>query len=318
MSTEAAIDALVGAFDNVSLVALGERHWSREDAIFRLGLIRNPAFAQKVNDIVVEFANPRYQPVLDRFLYGAEVSSAELNRVWRETTQPGMWDSPVYEEFIRAVRSVNETLPPRRRLRILAADCPVDWDNLDGDDACGFDARDEFAASVIREQILASNRKALILFGAAHLYRNRPGTIIDRLRQDSKATSFIVVPIAGPDLAIGMKANRAFTSTPVLIRVEGALGALEASAVLEKGGKRIEVVNGKPVFENGKPVFIPAFEAGVHLGDLIDACLYFGDKELEFVKPPSELYKGTDYGLEVQRRRSVLLKALGLDRHRET
>src|SRR3954468_6359729 len=36
------------AFDDVSLVAPGEHHWSSKDAIFRLGLIRNPAFAQKV------------------------------------------------------------------------------------------------------------------------------------------------------------------------------------------------------------------------------------------------------------------------------
>lgn len=55
---------MLAAFDSVNLVALGERHWAREDSQFRFALVRNPAFAQKVNDIVVEFANPLYQAVL--------------------------------------------------------------------------------------------------------------------------------------------------------------------------------------------------------------------------------------------------------------
>jgi hypothetical protein len=179
----------------------------------------------------------------------------------------------------------------------------------------GFDARDEFAASVIRDRILAGNRKALILFGAAHLYRNRPGTIIDRLRQDPRATSFIVVPVSGPEFAATMTQIRADTSTPVLIPVDGALAALEASKVLEKDAKRIKVVDGKPIFEDGKPVFVPVFEAGVHLGDLIDACLYFGDKQTEFVEPPSALYEGADYRRELLRRRSILLTALRVGKH---
>jgi len=98
---------------------------------------------------------------------------------------------------------------------------------------------------------------------------------------------------------------------PVLIRVDSALARLEAAEVLERGTRRILVVDGKPVFENAKPVFIPVFESGVKLGDLIDACLCFGDQRPEFVEPPSALYEGTEYGLEVQRRRVVLRRRLG-------
>ncbi len=304
---EAAVNALLAAFDSVNLVALGERHWSREDGAFRLSLIRSPSFAQKVNDSVVEFANPRYQAILDRFVNGAEVLSAELKRVWQDTTQPGAWDSPVYEEFIRAARSLNATLPQCKRLRVLAADYPVDWNDLSRHDAQEFDARDEFAGSVINDQILGTRRKALILFGAAHLYRSRPGTIVDRLRRDPRATVFVVVPVAGPELPVRIKTVRASASTPVLLRVDSALATLEAADVLEQGAKRIKVVDGKPVFENGKPIFIPVFEAGVKLGNLVDGCLYFGDKPAEFVEPSSALYDDVEYRLEVQRRRASLL-----------
>jgi hypothetical protein len=60
--------SVLAAFDSANLVALGERHWAREDSQFRLALIRN--LAQKVNDIVVEFGNPRYQALPDSFVDG--------------------------------------------------------------------------------------------------------------------------------------------------------------------------------------------------------------------------------------------------------
>ena len=53
------------AFKIANRVALGDRHWAREDSEFRLKLIRNPAFLQTVTDIVVKFANPLYQDFLD-------------------------------------------------------------------------------------------------------------------------------------------------------------------------------------------------------------------------------------------------------------
>src|SRR4051794_9453815 len=91
----------------------------------------------------------------------------QFSRVWQGTTQPGTWDSPVYGEFIRAVRSVNEALAARPKLRGLAADYPVDWGGFEPHEIPCLDPRDELAVSVIREQVTARRRKALIVFGAA-------------------------------------------------------------------------------------------------------------------------------------------------------
>ena len=121
------MESVLAAFDTANLVGLGERHWAREDSQFRLALVRNAAFALTVNDIVVEFANPLYQAVLDRFVDGQSVAAEELQHVWRDTTQPGAFDSPVYEEFLTAVRAVNAKLAPLERVRVLAADYPIDW-----------------------------------------------------------------------------------------------------------------------------------------------------------------------------------------------
>jgi hypothetical protein len=168
------VQAILDAFGRVNLVALGERHWSRQHSEFRKALVRDPEFARKVNDIVIEFANPRYQATLDRFIDGEEIPPVELHKVWQETTQPGAWDSPVYEEFLHAVRTENARLPRGRRLRVLAADYPIDWSTITGPDDLPDDlthpgGRDRSAAAIVRREVLGRGRKALVLFGSLHL-----------------------------------------------------------------------------------------------------------------------------------------------------
>ena len=107
MKTQDAVQDVIGAFKGANLVALGDRHWAREDSEFRLKLIRHPAFAQAVTDVVIEFANPLHQDLLDRYVNGEPVLPTELRKIWQDTTQPGAWDSPVYEDFLHAVREVN-------------------------------------------------------------------------------------------------------------------------------------------------------------------------------------------------------------------
>jgi hypothetical protein len=43
------VRTILEAFDRPNLLALGERHWSRQDSEFRIALIRDPAFAGNIN-----------------------------------------------------------------------------------------------------------------------------------------------------------------------------------------------------------------------------------------------------------------------------
>jgi len=307
MKTQDAVQGVIDAFKSANLVALGERHWAREDSEFRLKLIRNPAFAQTVTDVVVEFANPLYQDLLDRYMNGEAVLSTDLRKIWQDTTQPGAWDSPVYEDFPRAVRQVNGLLPEERRMRVLAGDQLIDWGRSPPPTLK--DERDKSAASVIERNVLNRGRKALVLFGSAHIYRNRPGTVVDILRQNPKAKWFVIVAVGGPDLPSAVSAEKASPYRPEFVLLgHGPVGNLYANDLLEKGTRRVKLVDGKPLLVDGRPVFVPVqvFEPHLTVRQVADACLYFGHALPEFVQPPAALYDGTPYAREVQRRRAIM------------
>src|SRR5688500_16667911 len=60
------VRAIIEAFESHAIVALDEgRHGNEQAHELRLKLIRDPAFARNVNDIVVEFGSARYQNEMD-------------------------------------------------------------------------------------------------------------------------------------------------------------------------------------------------------------------------------------------------------------
>ena len=60
------------------------------------------------------------------------------------------------EELIRAVRAVNASLTEARRLRVIAGDPPIDWDNIASrrDHARWIELRDSYPADLIRRHVL--------------------------------------------------------------------------------------------------------------------------------------------------------------------
>jgi len=170
------IEGVLDAFESHELVALDEGdHGNDRGHAFRLALLRDPRFAAIVDDIVVEFGSARYQAVMDRFVQGEAVEPESLRRVWQDTTQPhDIWDGPIYEEFYRAVRDVNASLPPDDRLRVLLGDPPIEWESVDSraDHATWFAQRDSFPATLIEQEVLAKGRRALLIYGSGHLVRH--------------------------------------------------------------------------------------------------------------------------------------------------
>ena len=156
---------LITAFDQVDIVLLGEVHSQQLDSDLRIALVRNPDFAKNVRYIVVEFASTGEQSTLDRYIRGENVPRAQLEKIWKNTTQSanGAWNSPIYAEFFAAVRDVNSKLPADARIRVLGGDPP----------AGAVMGRDASAISALKGQVLQKHGKALVIYGAGHFYRTR-------------------------------------------------------------------------------------------------------------------------------------------------
>jgi hypothetical protein len=167
---------LISAFDQADIVALGETHVWRLDTDLRIAVVRHPDFARKVRSIVVEFGSTTEQATLDRYIRGENVSRAQLEQVWKTTTQAanGVWDRPVYAEFLAVVRDVNAKLPADARIRVFGGD-PGPGDNR---------SRETAAFSVLKEQVLQKHGKALVIYGAAHFYRTMPSDYLASMGED--------------------------------------------------------------------------------------------------------------------------------------
>jgi len=188
---------LISVFDQADIVALGEAHQRKLDSDLRIALVRHPDFPKKVRSIVVEFASTTEQPTLDRYIRGESVSRAQLEQVWKTTTQAanGVWDDPIYPDFFAAVRDVNSKLPADARIRVFGGD-PGPGDNR---------SRETAAVSVLKEQALQKHGKALVIYGAAHFYRAAPKDylsnmgqdigIVRMLEKDYPGRTFAVIPV---------------------------------------------------------------------------------------------------------------------------
>jgi hypothetical protein len=198
------VRTLIAAFDQADIVALGEAHRRKLDSDLRIAVVRHTDFAKKVRSIVVEFGSASEQATLDRYIRGENVSTSQVQRVWKTTNQPEIWDSPFYADFFAAVRDVNSKLPADARIRVFGADPGL-----------GRPGRDAAAVSLLKEQVLQKHGKALVIYGAAHFYRAVGNArdyvsvmddvgIARALEFDYPGRTFVVILVGGIDLPPGI------------------------------------------------------------------------------------------------------------------
>ena len=104
--------------------------------------------------------------------------------------------SPIYAEFFAAVRDLNAKLPMDSRIRVFGGD-PGPGDNR---------SRETAAVSILKE-VLEKKSKALVIYGAAHFYRNMPAAYLATMGQDVglvrsletiyPGRTLVVIPVGG-------------------------------------------------------------------------------------------------------------------------
>jgi hypothetical protein len=269
---------------------------------FILTLIRTPAFSEKVNDVVVECGNSLYQAALDRYIAGEDVSFSEVQKVWRNTTQPMCGKSGFYAQLFPLVRAVNQKIPQGKRLRVLAGDPPIDWDQIKTNaDRKPLD-RDASIVSVMEKEVLSKHRKALMLFGTFHLMHG-VGTesAVSIYEKDYPNVTFVISDLQSFDTGLPTLSSSPFAKWPVpslAIAKDTWLGNLYLGrfippyVTIDKDCK----LEGDYPKEYQKPV-----------SDLVDAFLYLGPQDLTLKEPiPGDIVLDTEYMTEYARRANLM------------
>jgi hypothetical protein len=82
--------------------------------------------------------------------------------------------------LVDTVGDINRSIPQERQVRILLGDPPFDWEKATRDEWLRVD-RDGFAADLIRREVLAKQRHALVIYGDTHLLRRGSSLLVPRL-----------------------------------------------------------------------------------------------------------------------------------------
>jgi hypothetical protein len=287
------IAAILDALRTHDIVALSDPHGNVQMQSFLLALIRAPGFADAADDIVIETASARYQDAIDRFVRGEDVGRDVLRKAWEEHTVPNGGLGSHTEEFIRAVRAVNASLGGNKKLRVIAGDPPIDWDNVISreDHRRWIELRDTYPADVIRRQVLDRGRRALVIYGQGHLQRRQIAsnydmstwqaqTVVSLLARDPSIRLFTIWALF--DRNVELADPVASWPVPSLAATRATtLGAADF-AIFNRGlgdGTRFAVRNGQLV-----PLPREAWQT-MRMEDQFDALLYLG--------PPSAMTNAT-------------------------
>jgi hypothetical protein len=264
------IAAILHAFRTYPIVALDDPHGNEQAHAFVLTLIRDPRLPSTINDIVVESGNAQFQDVMDGFVRGEDVPYESLRQVW--THAPKLFEQPMYEEFFRAVRAVNAALSEERRLRVVLGEAPDPRSN-----------RSLYAADVIRREVLAAGRRALVIYGGTHFLRKDPiaidgsqgkwQSIVRDLESKGDANVFSIWFAGCADLKKHQRSVASWPTPSLAIFAGTALGMADYAAYVGFGGFRFK--NGKPVIVNGHPLIDPP-RPGLRMEEQFDAVLYLG------------------------------------------
>jgi hypothetical protein len=295
------------AFRTHRLVGIGEVHGLQEHHDAVAAVLADPRLPGAVGAVVVEFGNALHQDTLDSFMAGAAVDNPALRRVWRDTTQSPLstWDAPVYEQVFRTLRAVNRRLPAAGRIRVLAGDPPIDWAKVTTPDQVRayLAQREAHAAEVVRGEALAGGRRALVLYGAQHLFH--PHNAIEQAAGERMHVIATLAPLAGDPGGLAARLSR-YPRGAVVPAGRGWLGGFDAGDAF-------------PVGKFGAPGQPPAnANCGVPLRNLIDAGLYLGQAaDLTMSRENPAGYLDPAYWAELRRRNQLQGGVVPLDSYRQ-
>lgn len=310
---ENATAAVVHAFETHDIVMFGEAHGNKQEYEWLRSLVAAPEFADRVDDIVVEFGNSLYQKSVDRYVSGEDVPLEQVQKAWRNMVGAFGPPSPVYGSLYRAVRETNLKRRGMHQLRIVCGDPYIDWEKVkDREDIAPYlSNRELWYTQVVKDEVLAKRHRALLIMGSGHFLRRSPSpsghglsSIEQQLQADGGRTYLIVF---GTNVTGGYDdIDHRFDSWPapvIVSLVDNWVAELPALAVVNGGaggGPRMIGGSGSGTAASALP------PPPLKLKDTADALLYLGPRDsLTAVNMARAELQGTPYGKEMERRLTI-------------
>ncbi|MBV8978543.1 MAG: hypothetical protein JO261_11080 [Alphaproteobacteria bacterium] len=291
------IPALSRAFDTHAIVQLGELHRGLQTHAFIQQLLRDPRFICRADDVVMEFGNSRLQRLADAYTAGAALSEAQIASMWRETSVPFTWNTPVYRAVYDTVRDIDRLHLCAHPVRLVLADAPLDWSKIKtAKDLLPFADRDAAMADTIEREVIARHHHAFFISGEFHAEK-KTGDDADGL------TTAQIVERRHPG------------SVFAVVTVTSA----EAAAVLRMGpspsfkAARDTDIAPEP-FAMTKPGWsanAPKAAHGLAIGEVVDGVLWLGGDSSLYPSPA--IYLDPGYQKELRRRLRIIDAVSGQD-----
>lgn len=281
--------AMIQAISAHQIVMFGETHGNKQEYQWLCKLVKTPAFADRVDDIVVEFGNSLYQKTVDRYIAGEDIPQVQVERAWRNMIGAVGPVSPAYGWFYQAVRASNLERRDGHKIRVLLGDPYGDWEKIHNAEDLGpyLGHRDQWYAEVVKNEVLKHHHRALLIMGAGHfLRRNGPGLVEQAVRA-AGVQPYLVV--------FGTNAVGGYDD------LDHRFDAWPLPAIVALSGNWVGQLPANPVMTGG--IVAPNSQK---MESVADAMLYVGSRDtLTQVFMPRSKLVNTAYGKEIERRLQI-------------
>src|SRR5579872_487877 len=167
-------DYIIQTFQKGNIIGLGEggHHLENSHQFFQK-MFDNKLIQNTINIVIIEFANANYQDILDRYIFGEEVTLNELRKVWRESTQciGRFGEADIYFDLLKKIRTVNLSLSESNKIRVLGGDPPINWKTIRSleDYNESNSQRNIYPAELVIEYGINRAMKVLVLYAEYHI-----------------------------------------------------------------------------------------------------------------------------------------------------
>ena len=187
-----AAEGVFNAFQHFPLVGIEDWHGLAQEEDFYVQLLKDPRFSKEVGNLVVEFGGGAQQTTIDRYVAGEDVPYEQLRAVWTDTLG---WLPTVtnvgYMNVFAEIRAVNKSRRPAEQIHVWLGEPPINWSKIrSSENLPQFTQRDRHPAELIKSEILAKHKKALVIYGGIHF------RAIDKMRslvEEVYPQSFFVI-----------------------------------------------------------------------------------------------------------------------------